>query len=183
MTNISQQIIDVAKQYSNLYETVANTKWASRTKKNHAELSTNLSAMMKRAGWQAPWPYCMGFCKGVWMDALTDKDDRYIRVKKLLTPGVMVTFNNCRAEKLVTMTPRPGSIFLMQKGKTGSGHAGIVTAVEGNIIKTIEGNTSPSPVSADRDREGDGVYEKSRKLIFVATSGLWLRGFIHPDDF
>jgi hypothetical protein len=37
---------------------------------------------------------------------------------------------------------RPGSLFLERGGKTGFQHCGIVTAVNGNTMTTIEGNTN-----------------------------------------
>lgn len=53
-------------------------------------------------------------------------------------------------------TPQPGDIFIMDLGN-GLGHTGIVQAVNGTSLATIEGNTN-----TNGSREGDGVYRKTR---------------------
>lgn len=61
--------------------------------------------------------------------------------------------------------PQPGDIVCYEFGTTGLGHCGIVIGnVEQTatlkVWQTIEGNTGPSGII---EREGDGVYLKSRK--------------------
>ena len=53
---------------------------------------------------------------------------------------------------------RSGMIFIMDYG-AGLGHTGLVEAVEGGLMTSIEGNTD-----ASRTREGGGVYRLSRKI-------------------
>lgn len=59
---------------------------------------------------------------------------------------------------------KPGMIFVVDYGK-GLGHSGLVEAVDGAFLKTLEGNTDAS----GKDREGGGVYEVTRKLNSVNT--------------
>jgi hypothetical protein len=61
---------------------------------------------------------------------------------------------------------RPGMVFVMDFGG-GAGHTGLVEAVRGGFIDTIEGNTD-----ASRTREGGGVYRLTRKIVEIE------RGFI-----
>lgn len=56
--------------------------------------------------------------------------------------------------------PRPGDVFcLFYPSLERWGHTGIVTAVDGETIHTIEGNTT-----LDGSREGWGVFERPRKI-------------------
>ncbi len=53
---------------------------------------------------------------------------------------------------------KPGYVFIMDYGG-GKGHTGFVVSVNGGIVTTIEGNTNDGG-----SREGDGVYQRSRKI-------------------
>ncbi len=79
------------------------------------------------------------------------------------TAGVMHHWNNVAAKYKVVSQPKAGDIFIMDFGK-GKGHTGIVTEVKGNKIYTIEGNTGADPTTAASDRDGDGVYQRSRLI-------------------
>lgn len=59
-----------------------------------------------------------------------------------------------------SQTPIAGDIVIYRYGDTQNGHCGIVRAVSAASIDTIEGNTGPS--GGFIDRNGDGVYLKSR---------------------
>jgi hypothetical protein len=67
---------------------------------------------------------------------------------------------------LMRCEPKPGSLMLWNHWKDGaptsSGHVGIVIGVDGDKIKTIEGNTSGGPGVV---REGDGVFERTRSRL------------------
>jgi hypothetical protein len=56
---------------------------------------------------------------------------------------------------------RPGMVFIMDHG-AGLGHTGLIEAIEGGLVTTIEGNTD-----ASRTREGGGVYRLRRKLVEI----------------
>ena len=55
-------------------------------------------------------------------------------------------------------TPQAGDIFIMDFGK-GLGHTGFVEEVQGNLIKTIEGNTNDTG-----SREGFEVCRRVREI-------------------
>lgn len=56
---------------------------------------------------------------------------------------------------------QPGVIFIMDYGK-GLGHTGLIEAVNGGLVTTIEGNTD-----ASQGREGGGVYRHVRKIANI----------------
>jgi hypothetical protein len=60
----------------------------------------------------------------------------------------------------------PGMIFIMDFGG-GAGHTGLVEAVDGGRIVTIEGNTNDGG-----SRDGIGVFRRARKILSIN------RGFI-----
>lgn len=81
------------------------------------------------------------------------------------TAGCLAHWNNTTATKVLTADAvannslvKVGSIFIMNFG-SGMGHTGIVTAVNGGFIKTIEGNSNN-----DGSRNGIGVFELERKI-------------------
>jgi hypothetical protein len=53
--------------------------------------------------------------------------------------------------------PRPGDIFLVRGGRTGHCHTGLVVAVPGERVQTVEGNTDPGGSA-----NGIGVFQRSR---------------------
>lgn len=89
----------------------------------------------------------------------------------------------------MTSDPEVGAVAIWQHyddaGKpTALGHAGIVIeVVSDTLFKTVEGNTGPSQ---GVEREGDGVYEKTRLLRAPVGSKMRLKGFlrawIQPDS-
>jgi hypothetical protein len=57
--------------------------------------------------------------------------------------------------------PCVGDVVIWQNNKNkGTGHAGIVVGFDGDVVLTVEANTSPGD-KADQ-REGDGVWKKRR---------------------
>ena len=69
----------------------------------------------------------------------------------------------------------PGSIIIWQYNKTWQGHTGVVLSAMGEIIKTVEGNTSAGP---GINRNGDGVYSRGRSKTPVGS--LQIVGFLNP---
>lgn len=83
------------------------------------------------------------------------------------TAGVLNSWNNSKAYQVPKgEKPKPGDVFVMDFGK-GAGHTGIVTDVVGDTIYTIEGNTSADPKLPTEDREGQGVFRRSRKISSI----------------
>jgi hypothetical protein len=176
------EILRVASEFLNLKETANNAAWDNPDTAGQDAAGVALRKLLETTGWQAGWPYCMAFCKAIYMQAYRNlgAPPEVLRlIAQRFTPSVMISYKNIGAfaQKKV---PIAGSIFFMQKGDGGTGHAGLVVLPGQVNFSTIEGNTSPSPGSAQADREGDGVYKKVRSLDFTKKTGLWLRGFLNP---
>lgn len=80
--------------------------------------------------------------------------------------------------------PGVGHVMLWKHLKdgqpTGSGHAGVVIAVNADgTVTTVEGNTGPGGGIV---REGDGVYKKTRSTSLTPATGatMQLVGFVKP---
>lgn len=75
--------------------------------------------------------------------------------------------------------PEAGCMILWEHFKdghaTGLGHAGIVTRVAVGTVDTVEGNTSDG---SGINRDGDGVYSRSRPIVSSATSTMKVLGFL-----
>lgn len=59
---------------------------------------------------------------------------------------------------------KPGTIVIWRRGSSGwQGHVGFLIRLQGDVLETIEANTSPSEAGSIRvQRDGDGVYRKRR---------------------
>ena len=181
---IGNDIIRIATRFVNLYETDSNAAWDDPGTVGSDPQATELRRLMEQCGWHAGWAYCAAFCEAVWRTAYTDLQAPTPIIQEIaakLTPSVMQSFHHWGSR--VTRVPLPGSVFFMQLGATGNGHAGIVVKATETRFATIEGNTSPDPNDAEADREGDGVFKRTRSLDFTQRSGLWLRGFLNPIPF
>lgn len=179
---IGRKIVEIATQFVNLYETHQNATWDNPDTMGEDPEGHALRRMMEECGWQAGWAYCAAFCEAIWRAAYRElglPESLQREMAQKLTPSVMGSFNNWGAERM-TRTPLPGAIFFMQKGETDFGHAGIVVKSTAGIMATIEGNTMPDPTDAAMDREGDGVFRRTRSLDFIRKRGLWLRGCLNP---
>lgn len=77
------------------------------------------------------------------------------------TGGVLDLWNKAAANRVTQPQPQPGDVFIMDFGG-GKGHTGIVEAVSGDTIDTIEGNTND-----DGSREGYEVARRSRAISSV----------------
>lgn len=103
------------------------------------------------------YPWCMAI---VYWAYQTAADELSVKNPLLKTGGVLKQWNESKAENR-KKTPEPFDIFIMDFGK-GTGHAGIVTKVLNGKVFTVEGNTSAEPTNSGADREGNGVFERSR---------------------
>lgn len=170
-------ILRVASQFIDMHEISSNAQWSRPVD------SKLLLELMQKTGWQKGWPYCAAFVEACYGTACQQFDvpeiEKIVRAK--FTPSVMQTYNNVK-QFVHTNTPKPGSVFFMQKGASALGHAGLVILAGEKTMCTVEGNTSPGVVDANADREGDGVYMKIRRITFVKSSGLHLLGFLDPMD-
>ena len=188
---IGQRIIDRATSFLGLHETASNAAWDNPATAGADAAAQELLKALEATGWQKGWAYCASLVEAVWRSAYVDAQAPAAlvqRISTLLTPSVMQSFNNCNGaqpDRLIARSPIPGAIFFLQKGQSGFGHAGLYVrsgAAGSNVFATIEGNTSdPSAVSTEeREREGEGIYKKTRRLDYTPKPGLWLRGFLNP---
>jgi hypothetical protein len=106
--------------------------------------------------------WCMAFVYWTFNEAAIQLNRRNPLVK---TGGVLRQWNETTAKKVLKNDAvnnpnvvKPGQIFIIDHGG-GKGHTGIVTAVEGGNIRTIEGNSNTTG-----SRNGIGVVELVRKI-------------------
>jgi hypothetical protein len=72
--------------------------------------------------------------------------------------------------------PQAGDVIIYRFGDTTMGHAAIIRGINLNTYDTIEGNTSP--LSKGIEREGDGIYLKTRP--FGGIGKMREVGFLRP---
>lgn len=176
---LSERIISVANRFAFLSELSPNAKWDDLATKGIDASAGILEKELRLSGWEPGWAYCMSFGEMVVRMAAVEERRNVAAILKMLNPSVMQSFYALQKEGLISQSPTPGSLFFMQKGTTGLGHAGIVEFIREGWLFTIEANTSPTTEDLAKDREGDGIYKKRRKIDFSVTSGLHLRGFLN----
>lgn len=132
---------------------------------------------MESVGWQTGQAWCAYFTELVWKEAFPEL---FEKLDKLFSGGAVKTFTNFSKDSdfVCDKVPESGAVVIWQYYKDGkphwSGHAGIVESIEGETIRTVEGNTN-----AAGGREGIEVAKKVRKLNFTPVArGLVLKGFI-----
>lgn len=174
------RIVLEAARYIGLTEVVGNRKWDNLKTPGADPIADELVRVLAAAGWEPGWAYCAAFCEAVWR-AIYKGTPLLDQVGRVLNPHCLTTWRNAKAAGWTSKTPVPGAIGIMQKGTSEDGHALIVEKVPGNgWIHTIEANTSPNAGTVEADRNGDGIYRKTRVISLAATSGLHLLGFILP---
>ncbi len=169
-------ILAKGREFMGLRETASNRKW------DDARKTAALLEWMGAVGWQPGWAYCIAGCEALWRYGYVSVglEEFYRRqVAHLINPSVMQSYHACDRAGRIARRPEPGDIFFMQMADTGRGHAGIVEAVDGGWLLTMEANTS-APRSSGDEREGDGFFPKRRLIKFDRTAGLHLVGFCHP---
>lgn len=90
------------------------------------------------------------------------------------TQLVVDLWNQSKAYHAVS-PPRPGDLILWRFGQSIHGHTGLIVGQDSLRYHTIEGNTSDS---VGIDREGDGVYPKSRAK--GGSASFVEMGFLRP---
>lgn len=181
--NYGKGIIELASQFAGLTEVRQNAAWDDLATKGVDERAKKLRAILEAAGHQPGWPYCMSFCRAIYIEAYRGTEHEKT-VRTILSASVILSWNNCKKQNLTNKTPKEGAIFFLQKGTSGYGHAGLVVADLGDTMKTVEGNTSAQPAKGEADRNGDGVYFKKRSTAIIGAkgTGLHLLGFLNPFE-
>lgn len=113
-----------------------------------------VDAFLASVGLPSGYSWCMAFVYWCYTQAANALG---IINPLVRTGGCMRQWNESKCHKLHD-TPAPGDVFIMDLGG-GAGHTGIVTAVHGDEIETVEGNTNDNGSA-----NGDGVYLRRRKM-------------------
>lgn len=177
-------IVREAGRFVGLREVKPNADWDNpKTPGPDTALVKELRDLMRPGPWEPGWAYCAAFCEAM-VRATFNRCAVSLRealeVYQLLTPGVLLTFNNFKERRLIFPTPVVGGIWLARHGSTEQGHAGIVTSVSvaAQQMGTIEGNTSLDSKDPAKDREGDWIT--TRNFSSKGRGDLKTLGFITP---
>jgi hypothetical protein len=127
-----------------------------------ANSGPDVEKYLKSVGLGKGYSWCMAFVYWCFEEAAKDLNVENPLVK---TGGVLKGWNNSKGTKILAKNTKenpelvkPGQIFIIDHGR-GYGHTGIVKAVNGGFMTTIEGNTNNN-----HTREGIGVFELTRKI-------------------
>lgn len=180
--DLAKRIVQRAVHFAGLYETANNAAWDDPTIPGPDPRERELIDALREVGWASPQPYCMALVAATYRAAYEAggaPPEAMRRVRQALTLSAMQSWERCEA--LATKRPEPGAVFFMQLGSSWKGHAGIVIRPGNPVFSTVEGNTSAAKTTAQHDRDGDGIFCRTRRLDFGKSRGLWLRGFLPPD--
>ncbi|WP_298547917.1 peptidoglycan-binding domain-containing protein [uncultured Aquimarina sp.] len=115
----------------------------------------------------APWFWCMGFAQAI-LDQATSALGKNFKTLMPLTyscdtvgntgleKGLLSRFSKIRRDPSII---KQGDIFLIQKSRLDWTHTGVITAIEGDVIETIEGNTNHQG-----SRNGVAVMKRTRSF-------------------
>lgn len=168
--NTIKFIVEAAKWYVGRLEKKGNAGF----------FDAGFEAELKAAGWYVGAPWCAFFANMVWRKHLKSNDALYNLTKKLDSGSAVKTFNNYKADGTFETgdTPKIGAKVIWRLGSGESGHEGIVIAINGNTMTTIEGNTN-----AHGSREGDCVAIKLRTIERAfKEGGLNVVGYIYAKE-
>lgn len=180
--DLATAIVREAARFIGLREVKPNADWDDpRTPGPDTALALELRAMMRRSPWEPGWAYCAAFAEGVVGRALHSLGAYSVQLQRwhaLMTPHCVTSAGNFKRAGLLSAQAATGAVWLARHGSTSNGHAGIVTAIRGVSLCTIEANTSLDATSAERDREGDWIT--TRLFDRKGRGRLQTLGFITP---
>jgi len=113
------------------------------------------------------WFWCMGFVQTV-LDQAASLQGKNFKTLMPLTYSCDTVGTTGLQKKLLTryqeartnpQLVKPGDVFLLQKTPNDWYHTGIVTAIYGDVIETIEGNTN-----TDGSHNGNAVMNRIRNF-------------------
>ncbi|GAA0926701.1 hypothetical protein GCM10009554_07090 [Kribbella koreensis] len=141
---------------------------AAQVRTMEKPLGSNKNPYAAKAGHANGQAWCATFLVAGWK---INKVPLVAGTDTAFTPSMQAGFKN--AGKLFN-SPRAGDVgFLFDKDLGRIAHVFFVERVEGDFVKTIEGNTN-----LDGSRTGVGVFRHSRRWTGGATM---IRGFGRPD--
>ncbi len=127
--------------------------------------------LMTNAGWYSGASWCMFFSKMVYENTYPNLIEDF---RKSLGGSTQQSWKNVKkgkSDSLYTVesgTPKIGDIVIWQnKSNPSMGHAGIVTVVNGDTYKSIEGNTSGgiNTIEHELNYKGTDNYHKDKILL------------------
>lgn len=108
--------------------------------------------ILKRTGLGPGNPWCAAFVADVGAAML----QQHWPLPKTASCDMLLEF--ARKKRILSNTPKPGSVFLLMRHQHDAIHTGFVTKVLAKgVFNTVEGNTNPNG-----GREGYGVFVRSR---------------------
>lgn len=130
-----------------------------------------IMAYMTDCGWNQQWGpagWCMGFSGWCWNQALQNAgfkfDTNNGRFWDTCTPWVAQ--NAAQRWGIYSQEPQPGDMhFQALNGGTKASHTGIVTAVDGDTIWTVDGNYSNAVTATKQKRSAFVGFASIRKAV------------------
>lgn len=147
---------------------IANTQLGVREDPPNSNRGKDVAKYLKSVGLDANsghYSWCMAFVYWCFKEAFDKLGKPNPLVK---TGGVLRQWNETKSKKIKKADAinnpslvKPGFVFIRNHGG-GKGHTGIVVAVNGGYIETIEGNSNNNG-----SREGVGVFRLTRKIASI----------------
>lgn len=180
---LGERIVQVASRYTGLREIRPNQDWDKpSTPGRDSDLAESLRAIMRPSPWEPGWAYCLAAGEGWAAVAMQEAGIAAALVKRfrdVITPHCVTTARVLANLDLLESYAVPGAIWLAQRGKSSNGHAGLVLAVKGASMATIEANTSLDPSTPSKEREGDWITNRVRSVM--RNGEFKTLGFLHPQ--
>jgi hypothetical protein len=129
--------LQIALTQLGVQESPKNSNWGPEIKK-----------YLNSVGINFPASWCMAFV--YWCN-------KEAQITKAVKSGGVLACWNKASKDLKSLTPKVGSIFIMDFGK-GLGHTGFVEKFDVDFIYTVEGNSND-----EGSREGFEVCQRKRK--------------------
>lgn len=163
---LATDVINVAQNEVGYLEKASNQSLENKTENSGKANFTKYGAWIGVNG----QPWCASFV--CWVFATAANGDKDIAKKLLfgdLSASANKIYTNFQNAQRIDKTPKPGDVifFHWNSGHAGANHVGIVIAVNGTSISTIEGNTS----SKLDDINGGGVSQKQYQTSNAAILG------------
>lgn len=161
------EIVRIAQKYIGQTEKTGNAGFKD----------ADFERRMKEVGFAPGQSWCSYFCELVWKEAYAGHDIA-AKLDKLFSGSATATFRQFDVDKTFPTgkLAKPGALAVWRHGTGWQGHIGIVSSVNNDTFKSIEGNTNDKG-----GREGYIVAEKTRKEKEpFKPNGLNLIGFVYP---
>jgi len=178
-----KNLLKRSQEFEGLVEIKANSEWDDPDIKGiQKEQSLKISSYMRKIkGWQPGSPYCSAAVGAFVIMALEDCKLSSEKFINNWSAHVMTNVRLLKSKNILSITPSLGSIWLAKFGETDSGHTGVVLDIKGDMLVTLEGNTSSGETNNQNlQRSGDGIY--MRKFNKFGRGPLKTLGFLSSEN-